>query len=83
MKSEKSMIEIRQRGANDDVWVQDMLKKYWYSTKIVSKGRVHEADKLPGFIAQQGDVRVGLVLYETVRNECEIVSLNSLTDRQV
>jgi len=74
------MIEIRQRGANDDEWVQDVLKKYWYSTKIVSKGRVHEADKLPGFIAQQGDVRIGLVLYETVQNECEIVSLNSLTE---
>lgn len=48
MKNEKSMIEIRQRGANDDEWVQDVLTKY--STKIVSKGRVHEADKLPGFL---------------------------------
>jgi hypothetical protein len=49
-------------------------------TKIISRGRVHEADRLSGFIAQQGNVRVGLVLYETVRNECEIVSLNSVSE---
>ena len=80
MENEKSMIEIRQRGANDDEWVENIVKKYWYSTKIISKGVVHEADKLPGFIAHQGDVRVGLVLYEIVRNECEIVSLSSLAE---
>ena len=73
------MIEIRQRGASDDERVQNVLEKYWYSSKMMSKGRIHEADKLPGFIAQQGNVRVGLV-YETVRNECEIVSLNSLIE---
>ena len=74
------MIEVRRRGPADDEWVQNVLKKHWYSTKIISRGRVHEADRLPGFIAQQGNVRVGLVLYETVRNECEIVSLNSLSE---
>lgn len=80
MKNEKPMIEIRQRGVKDDDWIENVLKKYWYSTRIISRGKVHEADKLPGFIAQQAGVRVGLVLYETVRGECEIVSLNSLVD---
>ena len=74
------MIEIHQRDANDDEWVENILKKYWYSTRIISKGVIHEADKLPGFIAQHDNVRVGLVLYEMVRDECEIVSLNSLTE---
>jgi len=74
------MIEIHQRDANDDKWVENILKKYWYSTRIISKGVIHEADKLPGFIAQHDNVRVGLVLYEMVRDECEIVSLNSLTE---
>ena len=73
-------VEIRQRGPDDDGWVPDVLKKYWYSTRIISKGRVHDADQLPGFIARQDDVRVGLVLYEIVGNDCEIVSLNSFTE---
>ena len=80
MKNERLVIEIHQRGPNDDAWIQDVLKKYWYSTRIVSRGRIHEADKLPGFVAREGSVRVGLVLYEILGNECEIVSLNSFTE---
>ena len=57
-----------------------MLKKHWYSTRIISKGRVHDADQLPCFIARQSDARVGLVLYELEGNECEVVSLNGLTE---
>ena len=76
----KLAIEVRQRGPDDDDWVQDVLKKHWYSTRIISKGRVHDADQLPGFIARQNDARVGLVLYEIAGNECEIVSLNSFTE---
>jgi len=80
MKNERLVIEIHQRGPKDDAWIQDVLKKYWYSTRIVSRGKIHEADKLPGFIAREGNVRVGLMLYEIVGNECEIVSLNSFTE---
>jgi len=80
MKNGKLTIEIRQRSTSDDEWVKAVLKKYWYSTRIISKGRIHEADKLPGFIAQQNNIRVGLILYEIIGNECEIVSLNSFTE---
>jgi N-acetylglutamate synthase-like GNAT family acetyltransferase len=80
MKNEESAIEILQRVASDNEWVQDMLKKYWNSTRLVSKGRVHEADKLPSFIARQSGVRVGLIVYEIARNECEIVALKSLKE---
>ena len=80
MKNEKLAVEIRQRAGEDEEWVQEVLKKYWYSTRIISKGRVHDADQLPGFIARQSDARVGLVLYELEGNECEVVSLNSLTE---
>jgi len=75
-----SAIEIRDRDARDEEWVREVLKKYWYSTRIISRGHAHEAERLPGLIAHQGGVRVGLVLYELVGDECEIVSLNSLTE---
>jgi len=80
MKNEKLTIEVRRRGPDDDGWVQDVLKKYWYSTRIISRGKIHEANRLPGFIAHASNMRVGLALYEIAGNECEIVSLNSFTE---
>jgi len=52
----------------------------WISTKIVSKGKVHDANELPGIIAIHKNHRVGLLIYNIVGNECEIVSLNSLKE---
>ena len=80
LESKKLAVEVRRKCIDDDEWVQDVLKRYWYSTKIISKGRVHNADQLSGFIARQSDARVGLVLYEISTHECEIVSLNSFTE---
>ena len=73
-------IEVRRKEIQDTEWVQDVLKKYWYSTRIVSKGRIHTGSELPGYIAQISDTRVGLALYEIVGNECEIISLSSFTE---
>jgi len=76
----KLAIGVRRKEIQDTEWVQDVLKKYWYSTKIVSKGRIHTGPELSGYIAQINDARVGLALYEIVGNECEIISLNSFTE---
>ena len=39
------------------------MAEFWHSTKLVTRGKIHLADELPGCIAQQGDKRVGLVTY--------------------
>jgi hypothetical protein len=80
LESKKLAAEVRRKCSDDDEWVRDVLKRYWYSTKIISKGRIHNAHQLPGFIAQQSDARVGLVLYEISNHECEIGSLNSFIE---
>ena len=54
------------------------VKEYWGSTQIITRGRIHDAADLPGFIALLGEDPVGLVTYHISENECEIVSLNSL-----
>ena len=56
------------------------MKEYWASTQIVTRGRVHPADRLPGFIAEVEDRPVGLLTYQIADNQCEIVSLNSLRE---
>ena len=58
-------------------WISEKLIEEWASTVIVTRGRKYEADLLPGFVALTGDLPVGFILYNVVRNECEIVCLNS------
>jgi hypothetical protein len=58
----------------------DLIKEVWISTKIVSKGKVHDTNELPGIIAIHKNNRVGLLIYNIVGDECEIVSLNSLKE---
>jgi GNAT superfamily N-acetyltransferase len=71
-------MKIRALSPSDRPWVVDLLQEHWGSVRIVSRGRVHEAADLPGFVALQGSRRAGLVTYDLRAGRCEIVSLNSL-----
>jgi ribosomal protein S18 acetylase RimI-like enzyme len=53
------------------------LETHWGSNRIVTRGRMHQADELPGFLAEVGGELVGLLTYQIEGNACEIVSLNS------
>ena len=57
-----------------------LIKDVWASTRIVSKGKVHDTNELPGIIAIHKNNRVGLIIYNIIGDECEIVSLNSLKE---
>lgn len=59
-------------------WAMDVLNKNWGTPLVVSRGRLHDASKLPGYVAVQGTEPVGLVTYHTAKDECELVTLNSL-----
>ena len=75
------MLCIRPRKPTDR-WVPRLLTERWGSTRVVTRGQVHEADKLPGFVAMRGSEPVGLVTYRIANGECEIVSLDSLLEGQ-
>jgi GNAT superfamily N-acetyltransferase len=45
---------------------------------VVTRGRLHQADQLPGFVALNAQQPVGLVTYFFGDGDCEIVSLDSL-----
>jgi len=70
--------EIRPLTPADKPWVQRVLNRYWASTRQVTRGKLHQADELPGFAAIRGDEEVGLITYEIVGDECEIITHNSL-----
>jgi GNAT superfamily N-acetyltransferase len=56
------------------------LVSRWGSTTIVSRGRTHQADELPGYILWEEDMRMGLITYHLEGESCEIVTLDSLAE---
>lgn len=54
----------------------------WGSTVIVSRGVVHNLERLPGFVAKCGELVQGLVTYHCQAGECEVVSLDSFVENK-
>ncbi len=73
-------MQVRLLNQSDHKWAMDLIKEVWISTKIISKGSAHNANELPGIVAIHKKNRVGLLIYNLIGDECEIVSLNSLKE---
>jgi ribosomal protein S18 acetylase RimI-like enzyme len=73
-----SKFEIRAIKEDDRDWVRSILIENWASPEIVSRGRLHHADQLPGFIVFEKEIPVGLITYSLDKDECEIVTVDSL-----
>jgi ribosomal protein S18 acetylase RimI-like enzyme len=76
-----------QRLTEDDrPWVKRFLITQWGSTRVISRGKVHNADLLLGFIAYslpedqsfESKIPVGLITYDIQADACEIVTIDSL-----
>lgn len=74
-------LSTRPLHAGDRPWVARLLEDHWGSVRSVSRGRVHRADRLPGFVAEVDRQRVGLVTHDIVGEQCEVVTLNSLREQ--
>jgi N-acetylglutamate synthase-like GNAT family acetyltransferase len=69
---------VRELTPEDRPWVQGVLRRYWASLVQVTRGRKIQADELPGFAAMRDGEEVGLITYEIVGDQCEVVTHNSL-----
>lgn len=58
----------------------EFIKNNWGSDIIVSRGLVHYAKDLEGFMALEDDKLCGLVTYRIDKSECEILTLDSLKE---
>jgi ribosomal protein S18 acetylase RimI-like enzyme len=72
--------KVRPLKVNDREWVARVLRENWGSTTVVSRGKIHQADIYPGFIATYDSEGMGLITYRIEGKECEIVTLNSLEE---
>lgn len=71
-------IEITELTDENREWACTLLEERWGSTTVVSRGKVHKADTLSGFVAFIDGANRGLVTYRISQKECEVVTLDSL-----
>ena len=77
-----SAFSLQPLEEKDRRWAADFIREQWGAAVVVSRGRVHRPDSLPGFLAWQEGRPVGLVTYHIEGEDCELVSLNSLIEGQ-
>lgn len=73
---------IREITENDKQWVKSIFINHWGGEISISRGRLFHADKLPGFIAEDGSDKVGLITYNITGDDCEITTLNSFIEHR-
>jgi len=73
-------MHVRPLGAADRPWLEELVPELWGAPIVVGRGRVHRVAELPGFVALEGDARVGLVTYLVEGEACELVTINSLRE---
>jgi len=76
-----NLYTIHQLTPDDRPWVSRILTDQWGSSRIVTRGVVHQAECLPGFVSELDGQKVGLITYHIQGDECEIVSLNSFLEQ--
>jgi ribosomal protein S18 acetylase RimI-like enzyme len=76
------MIIIKAVNEADRTQISRLLTENWGSCLIVSRGIVHDASALPGFIAEADGKLAGLITYNIENSECEIVSLDSFLENK-
>jgi GNAT superfamily N-acetyltransferase len=71
--------EIEDKNRNE---IMDFVTHNWGAPIMVTRGKVHNMDKLPGFISEENGNINGLITYSIADRECEIVSLDSLSENK-
>ena len=76
------MITIRQLEGADRTWATRFLTEEAGSPRVVSRGVLHQADSLPGLVADLSGDLIGLLTYRIEGPEMEVVSLHARSQRK-
>lgn len=75
-------VEIRDIAPDDRAWASAFLQEQFGSTRVVSRGFLHRADELPGFIARCDGRPAGLLTYHVAGDGLEVVTLHAARSGQ-
>jgi len=73
-----SDIFIRPVDSDDADWIAQFITERWGAEFVAAHYEVYHCRDLPGFVATEGEKKVGLLTYKIVAGDCEVVSLDSL-----
>jgi ribosomal protein S18 acetylase RimI-like enzyme len=73
---------IHRLTAADLPHLRDFWKKHWDDEFVVAQGTIFQPDTVSGFFAWNGNDWIGLVTYTFLDLDCEIVSIDSLSEGQ-
>ncbi len=73
---------IRLTDSHDSKWIKELFRKRWGGEFIITRGIIHRPEDLTGFLAEVGGEKVGLVTLKISNQDLEIVSLDSLREKQ-
>jgi pimeloyl-ACP methyl ester carboxylesterase/N-acetylglutamate synthase-like GNAT family acetyltransferase len=65
---------VREKGADDQRWVEELLQERWGSRIVVAHGASYDAASLPALVAGQ---REGLASYRIDGDQAELVTLDA------
>jgi len=72
-------VTVRPLGEGEREGVRETLRELWGET-VVSRGAVHDPTALPGFVAEEGGERVGLLTYRIDGSDCEVVTIDAFPE---
>jgi N-acetylglutamate synthase-like GNAT family acetyltransferase len=69
-------VNVRRATADDRPWMADAITGAFASTRVVSRGRVHDdAEMLDGFVVESDGRAIGCALWVEVDGDAELVVL--------
>ncbi len=71
-------IVIRPLTRADRAWAGRLLVEAWGAVEVVSRGVLYDLTQFPGLLAWRETARRGLLIYRLERDECEVLSINTV-----
>ena len=75
-------VRVRALTDEDRDWIAGIASGRWGSPVVVAHGEVLEPATLPGFVAEDGADRVGLLTYRADGGSCEVVTIDAFEERR-
>lgn len=66
-------MSFREITEADRDWVRDIVTRHFASQRVVSRGKLYDAQELPGFILERNGSAAGLYQYHATDRELQLV----------
>ncbi|HEY2603892.1 MAG TPA: GNAT family N-acetyltransferase [Thermoleophilaceae bacterium] len=70
-------LSVRELRPDERPWLAERLREAWGSPVVVSRGRAHDASKLPALVCEEGGAAVGIATFEVSGDELELVTIEA------